>query len=232
MKPNKEEVKRTCLTMGGDKVNYHFEVRTPTVEMLLVKTHLNSVILTPNARYMTIDIGNFYLDTPMIRPEYFHIHILLIPDEVIDEYNLCKITIPDGYIYAEVTKGMYGLPQAGLLANELLEKQLQEHVYKQREIIPGLWKHDTRDITFTLVVDDFGVKYIAKADVLHLTNVLKQNYKITEDWNGKKYIGLTLDWDYENKQVHLSMPGYMQNTLERFEHTAPVKLQNQPYPHT
>ena len=73
---------------------------------------------------------------------------------------------------------------------------------------------------------------IAKADVLHLTNVLKQNYKITEDWNGKKYIGLTLDWDYENKQVHLSMPGYMQNTLERFEHTAPVKLQNQPYPHT
>ena len=159
MKPNKEEVKRTCLTMGGDKVNYHFEVRTPTVEMLLVKTHLNSVILTPNARYMTIDIGNFYLDTPMIRPEYFGIHMLLIPDEVINEYNLCKIAIPDGYIYAEVTKGMYGLPQAGLLANELLEKQLQEHGYKQREIIPGLWKHDTRDITFTLVVDDFGVKY-------------------------------------------------------------------------
>ena len=126
---------------------------------------------------------------------------------------------------------MYGLPQAGLLANELLEERLMAHGYKQSEIIPGLWKHNKRNITFTLVVDDFGVKYIAKADVLHLTNALKQSYKITEDWSGKKYIGLTLNWDYENRKVHLSMPGYVKKTLERFDHTAPAKPQNQPYPH-
>ncbi len=231
LKPNKEEVERTRLTMGGDKVNYPFEVGTPTAEMLLVKTHVNSVISTPNARYMTLDIGNFYLNTPMVRPEYLKLHLSQIPEEVIDEYNLRKIATPDGYVYIEVTKGMYGLPQAGLLANELLEKRLNEHGYKQSKLIPGLWKHDTQDITFTLVVDDFGVKYIAKADAIHLMETLKQNYKITEDWSGSKYIGLTLHWDYENRKVHLSMPGYVQKALERFEHTAPEKPQNQPYPH-
>ncbi len=124
--------------MGGDKVNYPFKVGTPTAEMLLIKTYLNSVVSTPNARYMTIDIGNFYLNTPMVRPEYLRIHISLIPDEVINEYNLRNSATLDGYVYIEVTKGMYGLPQAGLLANELLEERLMVHGYKQSKIIPGL----------------------------------------------------------------------------------------------
>ena len=57
----------------------------------------------------------------------------------------------------EVSKGMYGLPQAGLLAQELLQKRLAKHEYHQSEIIPDLWKHESRPIMFTLVVDDFGV---------------------------------------------------------------------------
>jgi hypothetical protein len=183
LKPNKEEVERTRLAMGGNKVNYPFKVGTPTAEMLLVKTHLNSVVLTLNARYMMIDISNFYLNTPMVCLEYFKVKLSDILNEVIDEYNLRNIATLDGYVYIEVTKGMYGLLQAGLFANELLEKQLEEHGYKQSKIIPGLWGHDTRDITFTLVVDDFGVKYVAKADALHLADTLKQNYKITEDWS-------------------------------------------------
>ena len=114
LKPNKEEVERTRLTMGGDKVNYPFEVGTPTGEMLLVKTHANSVVSTPNARYMTIDISNFYLNTPMVRPEYLKVKLSDIPEEVIDKYNLRDIATQDGYVYIEVTKGMYGLQQAGL----------------------------------------------------------------------------------------------------------------------
>ena len=231
-KPNKAEVHRTRLTVGGDKVNYPYEVGTPTAEMLLVKTHLNSVISTPDARYMTLDISNFYLNTPMIRPEYLRLKLEDIPEEVIVEYNLREKATLDGYVYVEVKKAMYGLPQAGLLAQELLEKRLNEHGYTQSEIIPGLWKHKTNSITFTLVVDDFGVKYIAKEDVQNLVNILKQNYQITEDWTGSKYIGLTLDWDYKNRKVHLSMPGYIQKTLECFNHTTPTKPQNSPYPHT
>ena len=52
---------------------------------------------------------------------------------------------------------MYGLPQAGLLANELLEKRLNKYGYYQSKLVPGLWTHEWRPIQFTLVVDDFGV---------------------------------------------------------------------------
>lgn len=183
-KPNKAEVQRTRLTVGGDRINYPDEVGTPTADLLLVKTHLNSVISTPNARYMTIDISNFYLNTPMSRPEYVRLKLDDIPEEVIVEYKLRQLATPDGYVYIQVNKGMYGLPQAGLLAQELLENRLGEHGYTQNKIIPGLWKHNTNHITFTLTVDDFGIKYVRKEDVHHLIGVLKQSYQITEDWTG------------------------------------------------
>ena len=49
---------------------------------------------------------------------------------------------------------MYGLPQAGILAQELLEKRLNEHGYSQNKAVLGLWTHKTQPISFTLVVDD------------------------------------------------------------------------------
>jgi hypothetical protein len=63
----------------------------------------------------------------------------------------------------------------------------------------------TGDTTGALVVDDFGVKYINKADVEHLMSVLKQDYKVETDWEGTRYLGLTLDWDYIKREVHLSV---------------------------
>jgi hypothetical protein len=65
-------------------------------------------------------------------------------------------------------------------------------------IMPGYWKHDWRPINFTLVMDDFGVKYIGKEHVHHITQTLKQHYEIKEDWKGTRYLGITLDWDYKN----------------------------------
>jgi hypothetical protein len=54
---------------------------------------------------------------------------------------------------------MYGLPQAGIIAQELLEERLQKAGYTQSKLTPGYWKHEWRPISFTLVVDDFGVKW-------------------------------------------------------------------------
>ena len=82
-----------------------------------------------------------------------------MPEEVIVEYNLREKEIADGHVYVEIRKGMYGLPQAGLIAQELLEERLNKEGYRQSMIVPGLWTHDWRPIQFTLVVDDFGVKY-------------------------------------------------------------------------
>lgn len=93
---------------------------------------------------------------------------------------------------------MYGLPQAGMLVQELWEKRLNAHGYSQCKAIPGLWSHQTRPISFTLVVDDFGVKYVGEEHTLHLGNILKEHYEISKDWTGNKYIGITFNWDYQN----------------------------------
>jgi hypothetical protein len=81
-----------------------------------------------------------------------------IPEEIIEEYNLCEIVTTDGYVYCKIRKGMYGLPQAVIIAQELLIERLAKHGYHQSKIIPGLWMHETRPTTFTLVVDNFTIK--------------------------------------------------------------------------
>ena len=63
-------------------------------------------------------------------------------------------------------------------------------------------------------------------------SVLKEHYTVTEDLEGSKYIGITLDWDYEGRKVHLSLPGYNAKALKRFHHEPPTKRQDSPYPHT
>ena len=84
--------------------------------------------------------------------------------------------------------------------------------------MPGLWKHNTRPIYFTLIVNNFGVKYTRQEDVDHLKTTLEMNYTVMADWTGKQYIGITLDWDYKCKQVHLSMPNYVKKALQLFQH--------------
>jgi hypothetical protein len=64
------------------------------------------------------------------------------------------------YVYAEVQKDMYGLPQAaGRLANEKLRTFLEPHGYVPCNVTPGLWKCLNNNLMFTLVVDDSGIRY-------------------------------------------------------------------------
>ena len=113
---------------------------------------------------------------------------------------------------------MYGLPQSGLLANELLEKRLKKRGYHQSKLVPELWKHKWRPVQFTLVVDDFGVKYAGGGHALHLKQTLEENYKVTTEWDRTRYIRITLDWDYRQRQVHMSLPGYTNKSLKKFNH--------------
>ena len=100
--------------------------------------------------------------------------IELFPEDIIQEYDLRNKVDATGNVHCEVRRGMYGLPQAGIIAQEVLEKGLLKAGYRQSKVTPGYWKHDWRPISFTLVVDDFGVKYINETDVNHLIQTLKQ----------------------------------------------------------
>ena len=98
--------------MGGNLINYLGDCVTTTANLLTVKILLNSIILTPNAKFMTIDIKDFYLNTPMEQYKYFRMKLNLFPKKVIGEYNLCNKVDTNGNVHCKVRRGMYGLPQA------------------------------------------------------------------------------------------------------------------------
>ena len=154
------------------------------------------------------------------------------PESVIFHYNLSEKATPDGFVYVAIKRGMYGLPQSGILAQELLETRLNAHGYHQSKITPSMWTHAWRPIYFTLVVENFGVKYVGKEHADHLIKRIKENYDITEDWEGKRYLGLNFDWNYDTRSVHLSMPDYIPEALKRFKLENPKIGQGSPRQHT
>jgi hypothetical protein len=91
-----------------------------------------------------------------------------MPKDVIAHYNLNEIATLEGYIYYEIQKGMYGLPQTRIIAQQLLKERLQMDGYRQSITTPGLWNYDTRLISFSLVIDNFGVKYVGEENSHYL----------------------------------------------------------------
>ena len=85
-------------------------LRHPTINLLTVELLLNSVISTKGARFMILDISNFYLMTPLKRKEYVRMKILDFPEKVIENYNLHEKSTPDDFVYVDIKWGMYGIP--------------------------------------------------------------------------------------------------------------------------
>ncbi len=111
IRPEKlDEPNRTRLVAGGNRVHYPGDAGTPTADLLTIKLFLNSIISTPNAKFMTMDIKDFYLNTPMAWYEYMQLRLADMPKDVIAHYKLNNIATPEGYIYCKIQKGMYGLP--------------------------------------------------------------------------------------------------------------------------
>ena len=91
--------------------------------------------------------------------KYVRMSLDIIPEEIITQYKLRKIAV-NGWVYMEIRKGMPGLKQAGKIAHDRLKTHLETYVYQPCRHTPALWTHTTRPISFTLVVKDFGVKYV------------------------------------------------------------------------
>jgi hypothetical protein len=176
IRPNKSEVHRVRLTVGGNLIQYPVDVSTRSADLTTSKCLWNSNISTDGVKYMCLDVKNFYLGTPVDTFEYMRIPTKLIPREIIEQYNLLPL-VSDGHVYIEVQKGMYGLPQAGIIANQLLARRLAIHEYHQTKFTPDLWRHLTRPIQFTLVVDDFGVQYVGADHAHHLIAALETDFQ-------------------------------------------------------
>jgi hypothetical protein len=119
--PEKDNPNWTRLTIGGNRIVHHGDVSMPTVKIMTVKMHLNSVISTKGAQYCTFDLKDFYLNMPMEWLEYIWMKLSDLPQEFVNLYDLTKIAEDNGNMYIKVQKGMNSLPQAGMLAHRLLE---------------------------------------------------------------------------------------------------------------
>ena len=171
VRPQKEDPNQTQITIGGNRIFYPGNVGTPTASLELFKLLINSALSQKGERFMCFDIKNFYLGTPLNRPEYARIHLKDIPEEFIAEYNLTAYA-RDVWVYFRICKGVYGLPQAGKLANNLLHKRLDKKGYYEAATTPGLWLHKWRPVMFCLTVDDFGKKYVGEKHAQHLLHTL------------------------------------------------------------
>ncbi len=182
-------------------------------------SQVNSVLSTRGAKYMCLVIKNFYLTAPPDRYKYMKMPLSLFPSWTKEQYNLDKLA-KNGFVYLEMRRAVWGLPQAGILANRLLQKRLLPHGYYECKHTPGLWRHFTRPISFTLVANDFGVKYVGREHVDHLIKCIKES---------DLYCGIKLNWDYTARTVDISMPGYFKKLLQKYKHKMPTKPQHCPY---
>jgi hypothetical protein len=230
-RPLKSEPYRVRLTVGGDKLRYDDDAGSPAASLLETKLIVNSTIsdASKGARFACADLKDFFLASPMEKPEFMKIKYKYLPADIRTKYQLDTLVSPDGYVYVKIKKGMYGLKQAAILAYQNLVKLLAPHGYSPCPNTPGLWRHSTRPTKFCLCVDDFGIKYFSRADATHLFQTLKKYYKVSVDMDGTNYCGLTLAWNYRQRYVDISMPGYVLAALARLQHIPPKHPQHAPH---
>ena len=129
----------------------------------------------------------------------------------------------------DIRKGVYGLPQAVCLENDIITERLAPKLYVQCTHISGLWWHKFPPILFSFVVEKICVKYVCKEHADHLISSIGKFYPVSEDWTGSFYCGITLKWDYQKWTVDSSMPGYVTTALYKYQHKIAQRQQHSPH---
>jgi hypothetical protein len=152
--------------------------------------------------------------------EYMRLPIAIIPEEIIEQYNLLPMVHKD-YIYFEIWKGMCSFPQGGIR---------QQTPCQTMPCHPWLHPDPTHSRPLEAPFKAHGLLLCSQqlwrqkrwqATRKPLINVLEENYKAATDWDGALYCGVKLDWDYDERTVNLSMPGYVAAALHKFERPHP-----------
>ncbi len=183
-----------CIMAGGNLIQYKGDLTMQTADLTTSKLLWISVLGTRNSKYMCLDIKNIYLPTALDYFEYMQMPLAVFPEWIKQQYELDKHA-HKGQVYLHLERTVWGLPHAGILANKLLQKRLAPHGYYKCSNTLGLWRHEWQPITFTLVVNDFGVKYVSEEHIKHLIKCLKEKYKLVENWTGDLYCSIKLEWD-------------------------------------
>ncbi len=126
--PQKEDPNSVCITVGGNLIDYPFELTTRTADMVASKILWNSVISsTKDARFAGTNIKKMYLETPLDWYEYMKMPIALFPTDIIEHFRLNEKVLgwlrlhgnPKGYVrtatsrrpHQQITKRKAGMTQ-------------------------------------------------------------------------------------------------------------------------
>jgi hypothetical protein len=163
--------------------------------------------------FLVIDAKYFYLETTMTQDKYIYIFLQMLFPPILVQYNLTSL-IQNNCVYVEIRKGMFGLPQAGKMAKNQSISPLAPFGYDPVPFTACLLQHNIQDITFCLVVDNFGPEHTNNIHTEHLlSSVHTYNYKLNTGWTGSCLCGPSLCWDYCVLTCAKSMPGYITRTL-------------------
>ena len=110
----------------------------------------------------------------------------------------------------EERKGVYRLPQAGIISQDQLVEVLEPFGYLPMLVTSLLLHNKVCTISFMLVIDDLGLKYTRENNPKHLLNALLSKYKVKTYREGKLHVRINLKRDYNNGKVDLSMPVYVE----------------------
>ena len=217
---NGELVYRVRGTAGGNNSSYEGDKTAYVADMTTFKILCNKTISDKHLTMSTADISDMYLHSTLQEPEYMWIHLSDIPAASLAQFKVHTYVTPGATkVAVRIKGGMYGLPQAGLLAQEKLVKVLYDNGYYMCKNTTCLFKHDVLDTVFTLTVDDFAISH-RPGDLTHLLDTLRAVYPITYVTNTSiiDYVGFKAEFSYDIpiRTCTLSMPGYMKAACERF----------------
>ena len=161
--------------------------------METVKILLNSVLSTPGACLSTLDAKMMHLKSLLKDPQHMRFKLSQIPEDFQKQYNLQALADNQGYAYARIDGALYGLAESGRIANQDMVDHSAKFGCHECKFTPGLFSHETRPIQFSLIVDDFAIKWVNREDFDHLLQSLETKYTMTCDVDGKQCAGMHLD---------------------------------------
>ena len=148
--------------------------------------------------------------------EYITIPLTVIPQEIVNHYKLTQI-VHNNKVYIKICCSMYGLLQAGILAEKVTWRVSGKVWLLPSQSHPMPMASYLVTITFCLFVDDFGVKCVGMVVV-------------DTEREGKCFCSIKLSRDNGNQTCDLSMPGYIKEDLHCFQHPSPKQSQDSRYP--
>ena len=209
-------------TIGGDKLGFEGATTANTADYVIFKNIISATLhdvkyVNPDTRFINTDMVDFYLASPMEEAAYMMVLLKDIPMSIVNDYDLTK-RARHGKVYFKVLLTMYGHPASGRLSNKLFFKTIESAGYYEDPIIPAIIRHVSLPTVGGLVVDDCGLKVRCKDDALHFINAVEKVWKVKVNWDGDKFLGLNIKWNYDpdNPTAKISNDTAIPDSQKRF----------------